>query len=73
MMNIMKKYNYSGYNDLSNALNEAIASLETAKNSGIPFVKDPKNAQVKTAIDKINTLDDELNKAASWFRQLKTK
>ena len=73
MMNIMKKYNYSGYNDLSNALNEAIASLETAKNSGTPFVKDPKNAQVKTAIDKINTLDDELNKAASWFRQLKTK
>ena len=73
MMNIMKKYNYSGYNDLSNALNDAIASLETAKNSGIPFVKDPANAQVGTAIEKINTLDDELNKAASWFRQLKTK
>lgn len=73
MMSIMKNYNYSGYAALNTALNEAIGSLETAKNSGIPFVKDPKNAQVKTAIDKINTLDDELSKAAAWFRQLKTK
>ena len=71
LMTIMKKYNYSGYNTLSTALDEAIASLETAKNSGIAFVDDPANAQVKTCIDKINTLDDELNKAGAWFRALK--
>ena len=71
LMTIMKKYNYSGYNALSTALDEAIASLESAKKSGIAFVDDPANAQVKTCIDKINTLDDELNKAGSWFRALK--
>lgn len=71
LMTIMKKYNYSGYNTLSTALNEAIASLESAKKSGTAFVDDPANAQVKTCIDKINTLDDELNKAGSWFRALK--
>ena len=71
LMTIMKKYNYSGYNTLSTSLDEAIASLETAKNSGIAFVDDPAHAQVKTCIDKINTLDDELNKAGAWFRALK--
>ena len=70
-MTIMKKYNYSGYNTLSTALDEAIASLETAKNSGIAFADDPAHAQVKTCIDKISTLDDELNKAGAWFRALK--
>ena len=71
LMTIMKKYNYSGYNALSTALDEAIASLESAKKSGIAFVDDPANAQVKTCIDKINTLDDELNNAGKWFRALK--
>ncbi len=71
LMTIMKKYNYSGYNALSTALDEAIGALETAKKSGIAFVDDPKNAQVKTCIDKVNTLDDELNKAGAWFRALK--
>ena len=71
LMTIMKKYNYSGYSALNTALDEAIASLETAKKSGIAFVDDPANAQVKTCIDKINTLDDELNNAGSWFRALK--
>ena len=71
LMTIMKKYNYSGYNALNTALDEAIAALESAKKSGIAFVDDPANAQVKTCIDKINTLDDELNNAGSWFRALK--
>lgn len=71
MMYIMKKYNYSGYSALSTALDEAIAALETAKNSGTAFVDDPKNAQVKTCIDKITTLDEELNNAGKWFSTLK--
>ena len=71
LMTIMKKYNYSGYSALNTALDEAIAALESAKKSGIPFVDDPANAQVKTCIDKINTLDDELNNAGAWFRALK--
>ena len=71
LMSIMKKYNYSGYNALSTALDEAIASLETAKNSGIAFIDEPGNAQVGNCITKINKLDDELNNAGSWFRSLK--
>lgn len=71
MMYIMKKYNYSGYSALSTALDDAIAALETAKNSGIAFVDDPKNTQVKNCIDKITTLDDELNNAGTWFSKLK--
>ena len=86
MMNIMKKYNYSGYNDINTALNEAIAALETAKNSS-SFVADIaaiekayKNGtinsevaytRVKTCIDKINNLDEELNKAGAWFRKIR--
>ncbi len=72
MMTIMQKHNYSGYSALNIALNEAIAALETAKSSGIAFVDNPAHEQVKNAIEKINTLDDELNKAGSWFRKLKT-
>lgn len=71
LMTIMKKYNYSGYNALSTALDEAIGALESAKNSGKAFIDAPGDAQVGTAINKINTLDDELNKAGSWFRALK--
>ena len=73
LMTIMKNYNYSGYNALSTALDEAVAALEKAKNSGIAFVDDPANEQVYTCIQKVNKLDDELNNAASWFRKLKTK
>ena len=71
LMTIMKKYNYSGYSALNTALDEAIASLESAKKSGTAFVDNPAHAQVKTCIDKINTLDDELNNAGAWFRALK--
>lgn len=71
LMTIMKKYNYTGYSALSTALDEAIAALETAKNSGKAFIDAPGDAQVGTAIKKINTLDDELNKAGAWFRALK--
>lgn len=72
LMAIMQKYNYSGYSALNTALNEAIAALETAKNSGIAFVDNPAHIQVRDAIEKINTLDDELNNAGNWFRKLKT-
>ena len=66
----MKKYGYTKYNDLNTALNDAIAALESAKNSGTAFVDDPANAQVKNCIDKITALDEELNEAGSWFSKL---
>lgn len=73
LMTIMKDYNYSGYEALSTALNNAISALETAKNSGTPFVKDPGHARVKACIDAINELDDQLNEAGTWFHKLTTK
>ena len=69
MMSIMKKYNYERYNDLNNALNAAIKALGDAYASGKAFVDAPADPQVKTCIDKVNELDDELNQAGAWFRK----
>lgn len=73
LMSIMRTYNYSGYSALNTALNNALSALENAKNSGIAFVDDPANAQVKTCIDAVNELDDQLNEAGSWFMKLKVQ
>lgn len=73
LMTIMSKYNYANYNSLKTALENAKSALDIAVNSGIPFVKDPANDQVKNAIAAIKTLDEELNTAGNWFRYLKTK
>ena len=69
MMSIMKKYNYERYNNLNNALNDAIKALGDAHASGKAFVDAPADPQVKTCIDKVNELDDELNQAGAWFRK----
>ena len=69
MMSIMKKYNYERYNNLNNALNDAIKALGEAHASGKAFVDAPADPQVKTCIDKVNELDDELNQAGAWFRK----
>ena len=47
IMNFLKNNNYPKYNELNSALNEAIAALETAKKSGIAFIDQPGNPQVK--------------------------
>lgn len=70
-MAIMRDNNYSGYSALLSALNNAISALESAKNSGKQFFDAPGDAQVKTCIDAVNALDDELNNAGTWFRKLK--
>ena len=67
MMNLLKKMNYSGLNDLSTALNNAIQTLETAKNSGKSFVEEPGAQRVKDCIDALSNLSDELKKAATWI------
>jgi hypothetical protein len=72
-MAFMKNKNYSGYETLNTALNEAIASLETAKNSGKAFIDAPGDAQVKTCIDKIQALDEALNSAGAWVQKQATE
>ena len=68
-MNFLKNNNYPKYDELNNALNEAIAALETAKKSGIAFIDQPGNPQVKTCIDKVDALNDALNAAGTWINQ----
>ena len=67
MLSLLKKMNYSGYNNLVNALNVAIQTLETAKNSGKSFVEEPGAQRVKDCIDAVSALDEEINKAGSWI------
>lgn len=67
MLSLLKKMNYSGYNNLVNALNAAIQALETAKNSGKSFVEEPGAQRVKDCIEAVDKLDKEINNAGSWI------
>ena len=67
MLSLLKKMNYSGYNNLVNTLNAAIQALETAKNSGKSFVEEPGAQRVKDCIDAVDKLDKEINNAGSWI------
>lgn len=69
MMSLLKKMNYSGYDNLVNALNNAIQVLETAKNSGKSFVEEPGAQRVKDCIDAVSKLDTELNNAGAWINK----
>ena len=69
LLNLLKAMNYSGLNDLTEALNKAIQSLETAKNSGKSFVEAPGAQHVKDCIDAVSALDEELNKAGDWVNK----
>lgn len=67
LLNLLKAMNYSGLNDLTEALNKA--ALETAKNSGKSFVEAPGAQHVKDCIDAVSALDEELNKAGDWVNK----
>lgn len=69
LLNLLKAMNYSGLNDLTAALNNAIQALETAKNSGKSFVEAPVAQHVKDCIDAVSALDEELNKAGDWVNK----
>ena len=69
LLNLLKTMNYSGLNDLTAALNNAIQALETAKNSGKSFVEAPGAQHVKDCIDAVSALDEELNKAGDWVNK----
>lgn len=67
LMNYLKEHKYEGYNDLTTAIDDAVAALEKAKNSGKAFIDAPGDAQVKTCIEKVQALDDALNAAGAWI------
>ena len=66
-MTYLKNKGYTKYNDLNNALNEAINALEKAKKSGVAFIDKPGAPQVKTCIDKVDALNEALNEAGKWI------
>lgn len=70
LMAFLKNKKYPQYDALNNALNEAIAALETAKKSGKAFIDAPGDAQVKNCIDKVQALDDALSAAGTWVNKL---
>lgn len=70
IMSFLKENNYSGASSLESALAKAVGALQDCIDSGVAFVDDPGNARVKTAIDAVTCLDDELNKAAQWIERL---
>lgn len=67
LLNYLQKNGYEGTADLSSALNDALKALGDAFASGTAFVDDPKNPQVKTCIDKVQKLDNEVNAAGAWI------
>lgn len=69
LLNFLQKKGYERIANLSAALNNAIETLEKAKNSGIAFVDDPGNAQVQECITAVQNLDIELNKAGTWIER----
>lgn len=73
IMTFLKNNRYPKYDDLNNALNEAIQALETAKKSGIAFIDNPGHAQVKNCIEKVESLNQALSEAAEWIHKQSDK
>jgi len=70
LYSVMKNNDYSGLSALKSALDAAVSSLQACLDSGKAFVDDTHAACAGTAIEKLNALDAELNKAAEWVEQL---
>ena len=65
LINILKSYSYSNANALVQKLNESVAALKVCQQKGA-FVDIYDDQSVQDAMDVINQLDEELNKAADW-------
>lgn len=67
VMSYLKKYNANEAATLQAKLSAALTALQACQNSGKSFVEAPDATYVKTAMDAIDELDDELNVAANWI------
>lgn len=67
IMAYLKKYNATQASALETALNSSLTALDACIASGVAFVDAPQAPYVKTAMDAIASLDEELNKAAEWI------
>lgn len=66
LINVLKSYNYDGADVLEAKLNESVSALKTCQQKGA-FVDIYRDSSVQDAMDVINELDEELNKAAQWI------
>ena len=66
LMNYFGNHGYSGASALQKALDNSVAALKSCQSKGA-FVDIYTDSSVQTAMDEINVLDEELNKAAAWI------
>lgn len=67
LMAYLKQYNAAEAAALQARLTAALDALKACQNSGKSFVEAPGAACVKTAMDAVSALDNELNEAANWI------
>lgn len=70
IMKVLDNQKYSGTANLQSALDAAVAALNACVNSGVAFVDDPDAAVAAKAMEALNALDAELNKAAEFVETL---
>ena len=70
IIKVLGSQKYSGIANLQSALDAAIASLKACVASGVAFVDDPDAACAAKAMEALNALDSELNKAAEFVETL---
>ena len=66
LMSYFNKHKYSGASNLQKALESSLTTLKACQSKGA-FVDIYTDASVQTAMDAVNSFDEELNKAASWI------
>ncbi len=66
IINVLKNYNYNGVTNLQDKLKASVDALKACQNEGA-FVDIYDNNLVQVAMNVINELDEELNKAAQWI------
>lgn len=66
IINVLKSYKYDGADALQNKLDSSVDALKACQNKGA-FVDIYTDNLVQAAMDVINELDEELNKAAEWI------
>ena len=66
LINVLKSYNYDGADVLQAKLNASVSALKACQQKGA-FVDIYRDSSVQDAMDVINELDEELNKAAQWI------
>lgn len=70
IIKVLESQKYSGISKLQSTLDEAVASLKECVASGVAFVDEPDATCAAKAMEALNALDAELNKAAEFVETL---